>query len=132
MWTHRVCSNAYALGGMEKSLNPITPGWAVGYYFIPIVSLWKPYQAMKEIWMASVDEEKPSSVLGTWWTFWILSGIIGQISLRLTLRGGDEGLMLILDTITSVMAIPLLFAILKIIREITEAQKETEHSMPKH
>lgn len=124
MWKHCVCSNAYALGGMKKSLKPITPGWAVGYYFIPIVSLWKPYQAMKEIWLASVDGKRPSAILGTWWTLWIFSGIIGNISFRLTLAEGDENLLLILDSITSVMAIPLLFTILRIIREITEAQKK--------
>lgn len=128
MWTYRVSSNAYAQGGMKNSLNPITPGWAVGYYFIPIVSLWKPYQAMKEIWSASVDGDKSSSALGVWWTFWIISGILGQISLRLTLNEGDEGFLLILDTITTVLAIPLLFAILKIMREITKAQKEKEQS----
>ncbi len=129
MWKHRVCSNAYALGGMGKSLNPVTPGWAVGYYFIPIVSLWKPYQAMKEIWCASVDPEKSSTALTTWWIWWIGSGILGQVSFRMTLRGGDEDMLLVLDTITSVMAIPLLFAILKIIREITNAQETTHQSI---
>src|SRR5437868_6687462 len=44
-WIHRANRNARALGAQGMRF---TPGWAVGWYFIPIASLWKPYQAMKE------------------------------------------------------------------------------------
>jgi len=27
-----------------------TPGWSIGWYFVPFANLYKPYQAMKEIW----------------------------------------------------------------------------------
>ncbi len=42
--------NARYLGAKDMAF---TPAWSIGIYFIPIVSLWKPYQAMKEIWQAS-------------------------------------------------------------------------------
>ena len=42
--------NARYLGAKDMAF---TPAWSIGFYFIPIVSLWKPYQAMKEIWQAS-------------------------------------------------------------------------------
>src|SRR5262245_61248809 len=49
-WIHRANWNARALGaqGMEFS-----PGWSIGWYFVPFANLWKPYQAMREIWRAS-------------------------------------------------------------------------------
>ena len=55
-----------------------TPGWAVGWYFVPIANLWKPYQAMKEIWRASKNPgnwqaETTSGFLGWWWFWWIIS-----------------------------------------------------------
>jgi len=66
-----------------------TPGWAVGYYFIPVLSLWKPFQAMEEIWRASAspelwEHEKSGALLGCWWTFWILANVVGQVVIRLS------------------------------------------------
>ena len=55
MWIYRANHNARALGAANMDF---TPGWSVGWYFIPIANLWKPYQAMKEIWKASAS---PSS-----------------------------------------------------------------------
>ncbi len=49
-WTYLSNRNVRALGadGLE-----FTPGWAVGWYLIPIANLWKPHQALKEIFRAS-------------------------------------------------------------------------------
>jgi|GEM_PF-4518444 len=123
MWMNRVCRNAHALATREMT---ITPGWSVGYFFIPIVSLWKPFQAMKEIWKASVGVA-PAPVLGLWWTLWLVSGFIDQISFRLFLRDAEDT-AIILDSITATLSIPLVFAIVKIIREITVAQTDQEES----
>lgn len=69
MWIYRANLNARRLGASNMEF---TPGWAVGYYFIPILSLWKPYQAMREIWQASKSPatwpaEKPGAILPWWW-----------------------------------------------------------------
>ena len=50
IWIVRANKNVRALGANGLRF---TPGWAVGFFFIPIVSLWKPYQAMKDLWRAS-------------------------------------------------------------------------------
>lgn len=50
MWTFRAAHNLRALGALALKT---TPGWAVGWYFVPIANLWKPYQAGIEIWQAS-------------------------------------------------------------------------------
>ncbi|MEK7950736.1 DUF4328 domain-containing protein [Luteolibacter soli] len=53
-----------------------TPGWAVGWYFIPIANLWKPFVAMRDIVRASTMREGlPSFLLPTWWTLWILCNL---------------------------------------------------------
>lgn len=64
-----------------------TPGWAVGGYFVPILNLFRPYQAMKEIWQASSnprrwENEPVSRILPIWWTLWLVSNFIGQIVFR--------------------------------------------------
>ncbi len=87
MWVHRANRNAHALGakGMQ-----FTPGWAVGWYFIPIANLWKPYQAMKEIWQASHNPRtwgtEPAGLVSNWWTLWLLTNFLGNWSFRMSMR----------------------------------------------
>jgi hypothetical protein len=52
VWIHRANSNCRALGAQGMRF---TPGWAVGYHFIPFVNLVMPYNAMAEIWRASAN-----------------------------------------------------------------------------
>lgn len=84
-WIHRANANARALGAQ---LMTFTPGWSVGWYFVPVANLWKPYQAMKQIWAASQDpqnwpDQRIPGLLPLWWTLWIVSGITGRISWKL-------------------------------------------------
>jgi hypothetical protein len=89
-WIYVAASNVRALGAHRLNF---TPGWAVGFYFIPIVSLWKPYQAMKEIWKASANPQnwrgtRTSAIVGWWWGCWIVANVLGQITLRFTRGAG--------------------------------------------
>ena len=89
MWIYRANNNVRALGAANMDF---TPGWSVGWYFIPIASLWKPYQAMKEIWKASASpsswsEQNVPSMLPWWWFFWIVSSWFGSVAFPLALRG---------------------------------------------
>lgn len=89
-WTYFSNRNARSLsdGALQFS-----PGWAVGWYFIPIANLWKPYQALEETFKASdpkfLDDwrkaERPR-IMALWWTLWILSRFVGQLILRTSLR----------------------------------------------
>jgi hypothetical protein len=82
VWTYRVNANIHALGAANLRFSP---GWAVGWYFVPIANLWKPYQVMNEIWRASKNpsgwqDEASSSIVGWWWFWWIVSNV--QISIE--------------------------------------------------
>lgn len=85
-WTYLSNSNAHALGafGMHYS-----PGWAVGWYFIPIANLWKPYQALKETFKASHPDfgqdwrlAPHPEILPLWWLLWIIGTFVGVAALR--------------------------------------------------
>ena len=45
----RANRNARAFGAPMSN----SPGWAAGWFFIPVAFWWKPYYAMKEIWEGS-------------------------------------------------------------------------------
>ena len=79
-WIYRANSNLGALSGHPMSF---TPGWSVGWYFIPIACLFKPYQAMKEIWERShKNQSVTSSILGLWWAFWLISNFLGELAFK--------------------------------------------------
>ena len=87
-WIHRANFNARQLGAENMKF---TPGWSIGYYFIPILTLWKPYQAMKEIWKASKnpsdwESQNTSGILPLWWSLWLISIFLGQAIFRLSIQ----------------------------------------------
>lgn len=85
--------NARALGTPGMSF---TPGWTVGWFFIPFANLYKPYQAVRELWQASDLDYREAwraapvpGFLGLWWGAWIVAGVLGQIVFRLN-RVADD------------------------------------------
>jgi hypothetical protein len=88
-WFYRAYRNLPSFGARGLKFSP---KWVVVYFFLPILSLYKPFQAAKEIWNASdpdVDQSdgyswqnmKAPNILAIWWIFWILSSIVGFRSL---------------------------------------------------
>jgi hypothetical protein len=82
----RANRNARAFG----SHLSITPRWAAGFFFTPIANLWKPYQAMKEIWQGSDPDPnvhafnvRAPALMKWWWGFYLLHNIGGQIVFRM-------------------------------------------------
>lgn len=86
----RAAHNLRALGrvGME-----FTPGWCIGWFFVPFANLVKPVKAFTEVWKASDPHVLDSSAwrhegrgdprIGVWWGSWIASSMIGNVSGRI-------------------------------------------------
>jgi len=68
MWQHRAASSARSLGLPSTH----SPGWGVGSWFVPIVNLWMPYQAIRDC--LPPDDPNRRFVL-RWW----LSVVGGQV-----------------------------------------------------
>lgn len=82
IWKYRCACNARFFYG-----GPLmyTPGWCVGYYFIPIMMLFRPYQCMKDIYEKTyllVDKRSPNGLILLWWLSWIFSGILERIAMQ--------------------------------------------------
>ena len=96
-WTWRANANARGLGAAGLRF---TPGWAVGWYFVPVANLVKPYDAMREIWRASAHPRGWSQLaeplsLRWWWIFLLLAIGLGIIARLLTMRA--RGLETVID-----------------------------------
>lgn len=76
-WIHRVACNARALGA--KGLDD-SPGWAVGWYAVPVMNLMRPMRAMTQIWLGSQSPARwqklgTPRLLAVWWGFWIAGNL---------------------------------------------------------
>jgi len=86
-WTYKSSQITHLSGAQDLRFSP---GWSVGWYFIPIAVLWKPFQAFKQIYQVSIQINNwknvviPSS-LRWWWGLFILSNFINNILFRLYL-----------------------------------------------
>ena len=128
-WIYRANSNCRGFGAQGMKF---TPGWSIGWYFIPIAALWKPYQAMKEIWKVSTNpinwqKEDGSSLLGWWWALWLIYSFLGQASLRLSMRANTISSLQTSTTvsiISEIIDIPLYIVAVSLISTIFKKQKK--------
>ena len=128
MWIHRIASNTRFLAGANKM--EYTPGWAVGWYFIPFANFWKPYQAMKEIWTLNVARDGGAGtlvamLLPLWWFLWIvwnlISNFAGRMSWKATSFEQHDNALLGSMT-TDAIHVPLCIVLLLVVNRLYAAQ----------
>ena len=129
MWIYRAAANVVAAGTVGFDY---TPGWAVGWFFIPFANLYKPYAAMRQIWNASQGGQgdaldRSEGLLAIWWGTWLLANIASNISLRLTINpASPEELRtgLQIGIFASLVSLALYPAAWRLVGRITTAQRE--------
>ncbi len=121
-WVHRANKNLHELSPGSMTFSP---GWSVGWYFIPIANLIKPYQAMKEIWFVAHRQSlSKSSILGWWWALWIASNILSRLAMKSSLRAEDAqgyASSALIDAVSSGFDIILDLAALLLVTSIAKA-----------
>ena len=111
-----------------------TDGWAAGSWFVPIISLFRPYQIMEELYNESSDllEKKGLNVSGLstkylfwWWALWILSSLVGQVVIRYTLNAESLDDMIFATTsgmFQNIINIPLALLAIKVIKDYSKVE----------
>ena len=82
IWLNRAHKN---LQFLKPDLLEFTSGWAVGWWFIPFATLWKPFQVVREVWAESdpdFDPDQPQylsyslhaapAYMVVWWIAWLV------------------------------------------------------------
>lgn len=127
MFMYRANANVRALGATALEYSP---GWCGGYWFVPILNLFRPYQAMKEIYKASCKPNdtawkgvQPLAVFGWWWGCWLIGNWLTRGSTRLEQYAAEMGGGLVaLDFIASVLMIAAGVMLVVIVRAINNEQ----------
>jgi hypothetical protein len=101
MWVYRANKNLHSF---ERPVLKFTPGWVVGWFFIPFASLVQPYKAVAEISRASDPSIDPSlnnveglptaPIVGWWWTFFLISNFLSNIVSKIMLGSDTAGELL--------------------------------------
>jgi hypothetical protein len=142
-WIYQASSNLNALGYVSQRFSP---GWAVGWWFIPFMNCFRPYQVMNEIWKSSHPNNKytpglpsagtykidiGSNLIGWWWALWIVSENVGFAILRIQLRTEDtKDLIEILywDMLVTSLAVISAVIVFILINQITNNQEMKSQS----
>lgn len=112
VWTWRVVANANTF---KPSMNA-SPGWAIGWYFVPFASLWKPFGYMQETWDASSTRmsRHGSTLLGWWWGLWIASTIFSSAGTQIARGENSNGIGLGMGLMITALLMRLVLAMLVI------------------
>ncbi len=131
VWTFRAAANLRGLGRLGMAN---TPGWCVGWYFVPFANLVKPVQAMSEIWRASDPESgegawisSPSTpLLALWWGTYLLGGAITWGSV---LTRDDPSVAGVIGIIANVFTAVAAISLVGIMRGIGRRQEQAAARM---
>jgi hypothetical protein len=127
IWLNRSYKNLYALRPTHLEFSS---GWAVGYWFVPFIALWRPFQVVREVWWES-DPEIPSehkfltaslhsapTYMGFWWAFWIASNVAANVeSMAYDPKTADDvfvgGVIVIISCAITIVAAILAAAVVR-------------------
>lgn len=133
-WIYRAAWNLRHIGAKRLEYSP---GWAVGWYFIPFANLVMPLRAMREIWLASHEptrwRDASVGTLSIWWALWLATSIGGNISFRFGLRADTLEKMITSEWIGIALcafSIPLSLVFIGVVRRVSEAQDRSASLQP--
>lgn len=122
MWIHRAHANLFAAGltGLE-----FTPGWSIGWFFIPFANLVMPYRAMRELWERCPINGRDLPYVLLWWISFVVGGIVSNIGERIASDEAPSNLFVVIGASGHILSAILLFVI---IRKVTTAQHSGLHA----
>ena len=90
---------------LEREHLKITPGWSVGWYFVPFANLVMPYRSLKETFKASFDRDdwqnqKTTIDFPFWWARFLIGNGFSNVSFRMVMAAGETYEYTILNTIS--------------------------------
>jgi hypothetical protein len=144
VWIYRAYAN---LPGLLAAEIQFTPGWAVGWFFVPIMNLFRPYQAVRDIWNGSdpnrftlsgqvLGEPASGAIVGWWWGLRIGSAVLGRVidSWSNTAQSIEDfmGLSMVLIAFGAFCNIPLHITQLLLVRQAQRHQEERYELVEKY
>lgn len=127
IWIYRATTNANAI---RPSSNQISAGWAVGWFFVPIFNLFKPYQSLAQTWHKSHGDVSGTGKMPLWftlfWMAWITTLVVGQVTDFLNHQFTLLFLAGYLAAANGLIGIFCTVMFLRYVRSVHNAQRDTQ------
>lgn len=123
-WIYRTNANAHSFSDAVS----ITPGWAVGWFFVPFANLVKPYEGVKETWQASHEvagrlEELESPLLPWWWGLWLATNVASTASMRISAANAEPiPALLGFDVLVAIANVALCVVLIQLMQRLSRTQ----------
>ena len=137
--TYRAMRNLFTVG---NDIAEMSPGWTVGWYFIPFASFFKPVEGMSQIMHGTRKAvgEKPfvPTAIPVWWTGWVLTNILAAVSGQIVSRSGEpidvwtQITAFSFDAASSIFGILSAGALLRVLRPTVRRQELLKHGGVAH
>lgn len=137
--TYRAMKNLYTINSKHAEMSP---GWTVGWYFIPIASLFKPAEGMSQIVHgtrhAVGNSSSTQSGIPLWWTCWILTNLAQTIASQIARLAGtsiDPSTQLVVfsfEATSSVFGVLSAWALLRVLHPVVRDQELIKHGGVAH
>lgn len=97
--------------------------WVWLGWILPVVSLWFPYQVVRDVRAATSRAERPG--LGVWWAAWLVAGFAANTSGRVLASRdpGDWSALPLLDGVATVAIVVAAVLWARVVREVTAGQR---------
>lgn len=76
-WLSRSVENAPLL---RLGTPPVSPRWAIGWWFVPILSFWKPFGVVRDLYVRLGGAAAPVGLVSAWWIAWIAGLILDRVA----------------------------------------------------
>ncbi|HRO75064.1 MAG TPA: DUF4328 domain-containing protein [Crocinitomicaceae bacterium] len=109
-------------------------GWVAGSWFVPIISFFRPYQIMKELYEETQNLLKKNQLgfhhnlttraVGWWWGLWITSLFLGQIASQMSIKETVDVLInsTIVSLIRNILGIASALLVIKVIKDYSNVE----------
>lgn len=107
-WIYRISSNSHAL--YHDQQFEFSPKWNVGIYFIPLVNIFSPFDAMQDIWRTNMANSK-TTIVANWWSFYVVAALMTVMTKDM--HGTSEAIVYIAAKLLSCISNVLAMIIVK-------------------
>ncbi|MEM9180915.1 MAG: DUF4328 domain-containing protein [Pseudomonadota bacterium] len=130
-FTYRAMRNLYTVGSKHAEMSP---GWTVGWYFIPLANLFKPAEGMSQIVHGTRHALGETKAVGSgiplWWTCWLLTNITQTIADRIVRFSGasiDVSTQFVafgFEGLSSIIGIASAWALMRILSSVSDGHEK--------